>query len=82
MTDVQLERHPEFRNDGLAYSTLRSRRKELVDMGLVSVCGRERHGAKRSLTVWGVKHKPGRSQEVKSPHALVIGTLLTERRVD
>jgi hypothetical protein len=54
MTDVHLERHAEFSRDGLAYSTLRSRRKELVDMGLVAACGREKRG-QRTYTIWGVQ---------------------------
>lgn len=53
MTDVQLERHQEFKDDGLAYSTLRSRRKELVDLGRVVACGSEKRG-RRSFKLWGV----------------------------
>jgi hypothetical protein len=59
MTDVQLERHPDFRNDGFGYSTLRARRKELVDLGLVRACGSEKKGG-RSFMIWGVPDIPRR----------------------
>lgn len=58
VTDATLERHPLFVRSRFGYSTLRSRRGELVALGLVQPCGitydLNRDGRVMRMAVWGL----------------------------
>ena len=58
LTDASLERHPIFVRRRFGYSTLRSRRGELVELGLVErrgiVADANRDGRITRMVVWGL----------------------------
>lgn len=61
VTDAALERHPRFVRRRFGYSTLRSRRGELVKLGLVRQCGivqdMNRDGRIMRMAVWGLTER-------------------------
>lgn len=58
VTDATLERHPLFVRSKFGYSRLRSRRRELVELGLVRQCGTtsdfNRDGRVMRMALWDV----------------------------